>query len=193
MIGRVPPALGLDNVRANSAGGVRLALEHLAALGRRRVAFVNGPVDTVPGGGRAHAFERVSRRLHLDPDPALRVSAADFTFAAGAEAAPAVIDATAPDAVLAGNDLIAVAVLHALHERGLRVPDDVAVVGMDDTDLTSLTHPALTSVSLGSAQRGRLAAQLLLARLREPGRPAQRVTVQPTLHVRGSSRPVVAP
>ena len=72
VIGTVPTDLRVDNVRANSSGGVRLALEHLHAGGRRRIAFVNGPVDTVPGSARRRAFERTARALDLPDDPPLR-------------------------------------------------------------------------------------------------------------------------
>lgn len=190
VIGTVPSELGIDNVRANSAGGVRLALEHLHEQGRTRVGFVNGPSDTVPGAARSKAFERTAKALGLDPDPNLRVEATDFTLAAGREAAHALLGSSAPDAVLGGNDLLAVASMQVLSERGLRVPDDVSVVGMDDTELAEVTTPALSSVGLGAHERGRTAAQLLLERLDDPGRPAQRVTVQPHLTVRRSSSPI---
>lgn len=190
VIGTIPSDVGVDNVRANSAGGVRLALEHLHEQGRRRIAFVNGPADTVPGSARQRAFERTARTLGLDDDPALRVEAGDFTLIEGRKAARTLLDSLdgAPDAVLGGNDLLAVAAMQVLTDRGLDVPDDVAVVGMDDTELAEVTTPALTSVGLGAAQRGRAAAQLLLDRLDDPGREAQRVTVQPQLTVRRSTQ-----
>ncbi len=187
VIGTVPKDVGVDNVRANSAGGVRLALEHLHEQGHRRIAFVNGPADTVPGSARLRAFERTARVLGLDPDEALRVKAGDFTLAEGRKAAESLLDRTTPDAVLGGSDLLAIATMQVLAERDLRIPDDVAVVGVDDTELAGVTTPALTSVSLGAFQRGRIAAQLLLNRLDDSGRPAQRVVVQPHLTVRGSS------
>jgi LacI family transcriptional regulator len=189
VIGTVPTDLRVDNVRANSSGGVRLALEHLYAGGRRRIAFVNGPVDTVPGSARQRAFERTARALDLTADPALRLVADDFTLAAGRAAAETLLDGVVPDAVLGGNDLIAIAVMQVLAERGLRVPDDVAVVGIDDTELAGVTSPGLTSVDLGSRERGRLAARLLLERLADPAREVQRVTVQPRLEIRRSSGP----
>lgn len=187
VIGTVPGGLRVDNVRANSSGGVRLALEHLHDSGRRRIAFVNGPVDTVPGSARSRAFERTARTLGLPADAGLRQVAADFTLAAGRVAAERLLDAEVPDAVLGGNDLIAIAVMQVLAERGLRVPGDVAVVGIDDTELAEVTTPSLTSVDLGSRDRGRLAAQLLLGRLEDPTREVRRVTVQPRLQVRRSS------
>lgn len=187
VIGTVPKEVGVDNVRANSAGGVRLALEHVHEQGHRRIGFVNGPGDTVPGSARRKAFERTAKALGLDPDPGLRVEADDFTLAAGRTAALELLAGTAPDAVLGGNDLLAIATMQVLTEHGLRIPRDVAVVGMDDTELAGVTTPPLTSVGLGALERGRTAARLLLDRLDDPGRPAQRVTVQPHLTVRGSS------
>jgi len=120
--------------------------------------------------------------------------AADFTFAAGLDAARELLDrpgAGGPplDAVVAANDLIAAGVYHAAAERGLRIGADLAVVGMDDSALAAQLLPTLTSVDLGAADRGRHAAELLLARLREPGRPAQAVVVEPTLVVRSSTAP----
>ncbi|SFC58115.1 transcriptional regulator, LacI family [Nocardioides terrae] len=187
VVGSVPDDLDVDNVRTNSAAGVRLALEHLAGQGCRRVGFVNGPRDTVPGATRAEAFEELAGSLGLDLDPDLRVEAEDFTLAQGRKAASTLLDRTVPDAVLGANDLLAIATMHLLTERGLRVPQDVAVVGMDDTELADVTSPSLTSVDLAAHDRGGAAARLLLDRLEGPERPAQRVTIQPRLSVRGSS------
>ena len=88
---------------------------------------------------------------------------------------------------MCANDLLAVGLMHVLHERGRSVPDDVAVVGMDDSELAELAFPALTSVNLGSAERGRRAAELLLARIEDPDRSPRRIVVQPSLSVRRST------
>lgn len=187
VVGSLPAGLPLDNVRADSPRGVRLALEHLHAGGRRRIALVNGPSDTVPGVARSRGFARAARRLGLDPNPALRIEAEDFTFSAGRDAAAELLDRVRPDAVFGANDLLAIGVLHELAARGVQVPGDVAVVGMDDSELAPLASPPLTSVGLGSAQRGRLAAGLLLDRIADPSRPAQLVRVGPKLVARASS------
>jgi LacI family transcriptional regulator, galactose operon repressor len=189
VIGSLPPTVDVDNVRANSAAGVGLALEHLVAAGRRRVAFVNGPVDTVPGTARLTGYLEHSAELGLTTSAELQIEATDFTYDAGVPAIEQLLAQSTPDAVVCANDLLAVAALNVLRRRGIDVPDEVAVVGMDDTDIAELVSPTLTSVDLGSARRAAAAARLLLDRLRDPALPARRVTEEPSLTIRESSAP----
>jgi LacI family transcriptional regulator len=186
VVGTLPAGVKVDNVRANSPRGIGLAVDHLVATGRRRIAFLNGPLDTVPGARRARGFARACRAAGL-PDTQPRVVAEDFTHDAGQRAAEDLLEGPLPDALLCANDLLAVGAMRTLLRRGVRVPEDIAVVGMDDTDLARQCTPSLTSVSLGSAERGRLAATLLLERLADPDKPPRRVTVQPRLSIRESS------
>lgn len=191
VIGNLPAAVALDNVRANSAAGMALAVEHLVRTGRRRIGFVNGPVDTTPGQVRGAAFLAAGRDLGLNTPGNHQVVADDFTFAAGAAAGRELLQRVGPelDAVVAANDLIAAGIYHAAFDLGLQVPDDLAVVGMDDSALAAQVHPTLTSVNLGSAARGRFAAELLLGRLRDPERTTRRIVVEPELVVRRSTTP----
>jgi LacI family transcriptional regulator len=115
------------------------------------------------------------------------IEAADFTFAAGREAGKKLFKTNRPTAVICANDLLAVGVMHELAAYGLAVPDDVAVIGMDDSELAEQSFPPLTSVNLGSAERGRRAAELLLARIEDSTRTPRRIVVQPTLSVRRST------
>jgi LacI family transcriptional regulator len=191
--GNVPSSAGVDTVRANSPKGMLLAVEHLLAKGRRRIAFVNGPVDTVPGTARAKGFADAMKANGLRP--VAEVEAVDFTFAAGREAGAELLAAVGGgkaatrqlDAVIAANDLLAVGIMHELAARDLVVPADVAVIGMDDSELAEQCFPPLTSVNLGSAERGRRAAELLLARIDDDTRTPRRIVVQPTLSVRRST------
>jgi LacI family transcriptional regulator len=183
--GNVPASAGVDTVRANSPKGMALAVEHLLAAGRDRIAFVNGPVDTVPGTARAKGFAEAVKRYKLKA--AGGTQAADFTFAAGRAAGKELFKKSRPNAVICANDLIAVGVMHELVAYGLKVPDDVAVVGMDDSELAEQSFPPLTSVNLGSAERGRRAAELLLARIEDDSHAPRRIVVQPTLSVRRST------
>ncbi|WP_327636029.1 LacI family transcriptional regulator [Kribbella sp. NBC_00482] len=184
--GNVPAKAGVDTVRANSPKGMLLAVDHLVAKGRRRIAFLNGPADTVPGAARSKGFTEALKAHELQP--AAVAEASDFTFAAGRAAAP---DLLAPgaafDAVICANDLLAVGLMHELAAVGLEVPADVAVVGMDDSELAEQSFPPLTSVNLGSAERGRRAAELLLARIEDNERTPRRIVVQPSLSIRRST------
>ncbi|GAA3126806.1 LacI family transcriptional regulator [Kribbella aluminosa] len=183
--GSVPSKAGVDTVRANSPKGMLLAVDHLVSRGRQRIAFINGPADTVPGTARAKGFAEALRSHNLDP---IAVGeATDFTFAAGRAAAPALLSTGGFDAVICANDLLAVGLMHELAAAGLEVPADVAVVGMDDSELAEQSFPPLTSVNLGSAERGRRAAELLLARIDDNDRTPRRIIVQPSLSVRRST------
>ncbi|TDW21320.1 LacI family DNA-binding transcriptional regulator [Kribbella kalugense] len=187
--GNVPAKAGVDTVRANSPKGMLLAVNHLVAKGRRRIAFLNGPADTVPGTARAKGFADALKAHKLQPIAV--AEATDFTFTAGRAAAPALlgvkVSAGLPDAVICANDLLAVGLMHELAAAGLEVPADVAVVGMDDSELAEQCFPTLTSVNLGSAERGRRAAELLLARIEDNDRTPRRIVVQPSLSIRRST------
>ncbi|MFI7439676.1 LacI family DNA-binding transcriptional regulator [Nonomuraea indica] len=193
VIGSVPEGTPVDNVRADSRTGVRLALDHLHALGRRRVGLVNGPPDTVPGAARGAGYVEALAALGLPYDKEL-VEIGDFYRADGRRAVAALLDRRPDiDALMCANDLIALGALDVLRAAGRRVPQDVAVVGMDDTDLAAASWPSLTSVSLGSAERGRAAAELLLDRLEDGDVAPRLVTVPPRLEVRASTAGEQAP
>ena len=186
VIGTLPEGTEVDNVRTDSRTGAELAIRHLAGLGRTRIALVNGPIDTVPGQARGQGYQDGLAAAGLEFDPEL-VETADFQLESG-QAATARLLATADfDAVLGANDLIALGAMNALRAAGRAVPEDVAVVGIDNTDLTSLVWPPLTSVCLGAAERGRLAAELLVERLANRHGPPRWHTVAPRLVERASS------
>ena len=187
VIGSLPPDVELDNVRADSAHGIGLAVEHLVAQGRRRIALVNGPVDTVPGSARLAGYLAAVERFDLARNPELQVTATGFTYRAGRKAVAALLAQSSPDAIVCANDLLAVAALKELAAAGARVPADVAVVGMDDTDAAELATPSLTSVDLGSAKRAAAAARLLIRRIADPGAAVRSLVIPPSLSVREST------
>jgi LacI family transcriptional regulator len=199
VIGQLPGDAPVDNVRTDSRTGVALAVDHLVAAGRRRIGFLNGPLDTVPGAARDAGFRVALARHGIALDERL-IEVGDFQYAAGRAAAERLLDRVGreggrgsntgrPDALLCANDLIALGALHTLLVAGIGVPRDVALVGMDDTELAQMAFPQISSVSLGSATRGRRAAELLLERIDQPDLPPRRVEVPPSLAVRASSAP----
>ncbi|GAA3339262.1 LacI family DNA-binding transcriptional regulator [Curtobacterium pusillum] len=176
---------GLATVRGDDEVGMRLVVDHLTALGHRRIGHVGGEGGPV-AAGRASAFAGAMREHGLD---AGAIAPSDFTERAGHRAASALLDsADPPTAIAAVNDLAAIGVLAAVAERGLS--GTVAVTGYDNTYLAALGPIDLTSVDPHNDVIGRRAAELLLA----PGHvPASDdgVLVAPSLAVRGSSTTVV--
>lgn len=187
VIGSLPDGVQVDSVRADSAAGMGLAIKHLAKQGRQRIAFINGPVDTVPGAARLSGYTIAMSKRGVAMHGDLQVNADDFTFKAGLVATETLLDQATPDAIVCANDLLAVAALKVLTRRGFSVPNDVALVGMDDTDIAELTTPSITSVNLGSVKRARTAAKLLIRRLNEPDAPIKKVVIEPKLTIRESS------
>ncbi len=187
VIGRPTKGAAVDTVRANSRRGAADAVRHLHERGRRRIALLNGPEATAPGSARRRGYLDGLRACGLPRDEALIEVADDFTIEPGRAAAERLLGRARPDAIFCANDLLALGTLASLRSSGLDVPGDVALVGMDDTPLASLCWPPLTSVDLGSAERARIAADLLLKRIERPGRRPTSVGVEPRLVVRASS------
>ena len=188
VIGQLPGTSAVDNVQVDSERGAVLATQHLFSGGRRRVAFINGTANTVPALARARGYA-LALRVQGAPFDASLVVHADFSMAGGRAAVDTLLARRVDfDALFCANDVIAIGALRRLRERGLSVPQGVAVVGMDDIEECLICTPTLTSVSLLAAERGRLATEFLLGRLaaRTP-LPARRVVVTPQLIVRESS------
>jgi LacI family transcriptional regulator len=186
VIGNPIDGAKVDTVRAYSRQGAAEAVRHLHANGRRRIAFVNGPEHTAPGTARKLGYFEALRVCGLQRDESLIEVASDFMIEPGREAVERLLARSKPDAILCANDLLAIGALTALRAAGLDVPRDVALVGMDNTNLSAVTSPPLTTVDLGSSERARIAVELLLARIAQPGRRARNVGVEPRLVIRES-------
>ncbi|GAB3858363.1 LacI family DNA-binding transcriptional regulator [Dactylosporangium cerinum] len=161
--------------------GGRLAGEHLVEQGHERITFVGGPATITQVRDRhAGIVEAVQGRAELSV-----VSTANLTVAAGRAAAAEIDDATA---VFCANDLVALGVLQGLTHRGIRVPQDVAIVGYDDIEFAAAAAVPLSSVRQPREQLGRTATALLLEEIEDDGRHEHRhVVFQPELIVRESS------
>ncbi len=159
--GREAQCLQVSNV-----DGARAATRHLLALGHTRIAHVSGAASHGHSAERLRGYEQALAEAGLRPAPALIV-AGDFAEASGYEAIQTLFRRRARfSAVFAGNDQMAYGVLLALYRRGLRVPQDVSVVGFDDQWGASFTTPPLTTVRQPAAHMGRAAAEGILRVLR---------------------------
>lgn len=163
-----------DHVTMHNVSSAQAAVEHLLALGRRRIAVVGASLDEPDATGSA-ALRLVGYRRALSAagvalDPALVRPAALWTLEQGAAATRLMLaQAIDADAVFALNDSLGLGVLRALAEAGIRVPDTVSVLGFDDIDAGRYSFPSLSSVDPGRQQIAELAVDLLVDRIREKG------------------------
>ncbi|MEV0011758.1 LacI family DNA-binding transcriptional regulator [Streptomyces sp. NPDC047973] len=165
--------------------GARLAAEHLLGRGCRRIVTISGPLGIPAGQDRLEGFtSTLARHGHHD----VPVAEGQFTQESG-EAAMTRLLAEHPDldGVFASNDLMATGACHVLREHGRRVPDDVAVVGFDDSSAASTCRPPLTTVRQPVEQMAAEMTGLLLDRLSAPDRPVTSVVFEPVLVVRDSA------
>jgi LacI family transcriptional regulator len=181
------------SVAVDDVLGGRLAGDHLAEQGHLRIAFVGGPFSIQQVADRHQGFA-AALRASADGDggPELTVvRTPNLTVASGRVAAGEIADlpkAARPTAVFCANDLLALGVLQEMTLRGLRVPQDVAIVGYDDIGFAAAAAVPLSSVRQPREQLGRTAAQLLLEEIEQDGRHEHRhVVFQPELVVRQSS------
>jgi LacI family transcriptional regulator, galactose operon repressor len=152
---------GYAGITVDNADGMRQAVEHLAALGHRRVAYVGGPRSSWSNGQRERGLRSTAEATgvelahlgHFPPTFDGGVAAADLALASGATA------------VIAYNDIVALGLMSRLAARGVGVPSRISVLGCDDIPMSAMTHPALTTVSVPQHEAGRAAVALLLALL----------------------------
>ncbi|MDF1604878.1 LacI family DNA-binding transcriptional regulator [Nocardioides sp. YIM 152315] len=184
--GRAGAEVDHDFVDVDNVQGARLAVEHLLGLGRRHVATIAGPSDMVAGHSRYEGYADAIAAAGVPVEERL-VARGDFGQASGEEAMRALLAGGAVDAVFCANDLMAAGALRALGEAGLKVPEDVAVVGFEDAPIAQSTTPPLTTVHQSPEQMGREMVAVVLAATREPGTPQPGRMLPTHLVVRGSA------
>ena len=174
-----------DSVVADDVAGARLAVEHLISLGHRRISHLTGGEGAGAANRRA-GYETVMRENGFRPV----VVEGDYTEQTALDVAGHIFDrAEMPTAVFAPNDFAAIGLLQALDDRALRVPEDVSVVGYDDTWLAGLARIGLTTVHQDPRGIGATAVTLLLERLDGDRTAARHVVLQPELTIRATTGP----
>jgi DNA-binding LacI/PurR family transcriptional regulator len=185
--GRPGPNSPVAYVDVDNVGGARAAVEHLVATGRRRIATITGPLDMAAGVDRLQGYNDALRRAGLKTDESFQL-AGDFSQVSGAAAMQALLDRRPDlDAVFCASDVMAAGALETLRRQRRRVPQDVAVVGFDDSTIATSTAPALTSVRQPIEEMGREMARLLIASLDSGTAGGKRVILATELVVRASS------
>jgi Periplasmic binding protein-like domain len=163
-----------------------LAVRHLHELGHRRIGHVGGPQDTSTGSRRAKGFAAVMHELGLPAGCMVRAKL--FNEEEGCLAAAVLLEREPTlTAIVAANDLLALGTLDAAAEAGLRCPDDLSIMGMNDMPLSDRIQPPLSTVRVGEYELGRQAARVLLSHIESPGRRPETILIAPELIVREST------
>ncbi|GAB4085229.1 LacI family DNA-binding transcriptional regulator [Myceligenerans cantabricum] len=179
-----------DHVAIDNVQAAYDAVEHLVACGRTRIAAIGAQPEEgyATPEHRTAGYERALRDAGLEPAGELLRPAPHYRRADGYEAATALLTLdTPPDAIFCYSDLLAMGAMRAVFDAGLRVPDDVAVVGIDDIGEGRYSRPSLTTVSLDTPFIAEQAVARIVARLGDPGSPAVEVTAPHVLRVREST------
>jgi LacI family transcriptional regulator len=183
-LGKVSHAV--SNIVLDYEGGIEQALLYLANLGHSRVGYIGGPSRLLSIQRRKQAFITTTTRLGLDPSI---VSESDFSVKSGYVACSKLLAVNPPTAIVSGNDLTAIGVLHCAYDLGLRVPQDLSVVGFDDILFAEYTQPALTTVAVPRAEIGRTAFEALWTMLSDPELKGREYRVGTNLVTRQSTAP----
>jgi DNA-binding LacI/PurR family transcriptional regulator len=186
------PIAGLPDVHTvvmdDYAGGYQ-AGSYLAALGHRRIAFISGPAELASVQERRRGYEDALRKGGIDPDQQLSL-AGQFTEQFGMSALPRLLAAAQPPtAAFVASDYIALGLLSAAETHGVRVPEDLAVVGFDDTRFSQYVRPRLTTIRSPLERLAQVGVELLFERLTGTDAPARTEVLPVELIVRESAGP----
>ena len=193
-IGSLQSIKGLPLIRTDNAQGVHLALEHLVTLGHRRIAFFKGHKGSADTEERWKGVQRVAAELgvKIDPKLAIQLKRADTSSSLGIQegyiAAQALLSTQLEfTALFAFNDMSAIGASNAFRDAGLRLPEDVSVVGFDDIQVASVVYPPLTTVRQPLREMGELAARNIVDQIEGKRRLKMKTTLSLELVVRKST------
>lgn len=186
MVNGAAPDVDAPFISSDDAVAAELAVAHLASLGHRRIGLAVGPDRFVPARRKALGFTRAMAQLG-EAEP--RVVHSLYSVEGGHAAAGQLLDAGITG-IVCGSDLMALGTVRAVRQRGLRVPDQVSVVGYDDSPLIAFTDPPLTTVRQPVAAMGRAAVTALLDEIGGVPVPRTEFLFRPELVVRSSTGPV---
>jgi LacI family transcriptional regulator len=189
-VDRLPPSWKGDSVTVAQQEGGRRATEYLIRLGHQQIATITGPLHLTNAEQRLAGYKLALEQAGLSFSPEY-VQESTFDRQGGYSKTQILLRLVPrPTAIFAGNDMIALGVLQAIREFGLRCPDDISIIGFDNLEFCELTDPPLSSVHQSGYQLGSRAVELLLQRVAQKDVPEQHVILETELRVRQSVAPL---
>jgi LacI family transcriptional regulator len=181
----------MSNVILDYAAGIDEAVEHLVSLGHKNIAHISGSHEIHSGRVRERAFTD-SIKKHLSKSPAPKIYEGNFRFEGGRFAARQILaEKNRPTAVVVANDLMALGAMQEFKAAGLKIPEDISIVGFDDIAFASLADPPLTTVCSPRVEIGRRAVEALMTTIEKPHQPGVEVKIPTYLIKRDSTAPPV--
>jgi len=188
LVAREMSVLSTSTVLVDDFAGGYNATRHLIELGHRRIAVIAESMSVSSSKERVRGYRHALEEAELRYDEEL-VLTSDFSIESGRVTALAILQRPSrPTAIFACNDLLAIGALQAAKELGIRVPDDLSVVGFDNTILASITDPPMTTVAQPIRAMGHQVVDLIVAEINEESTVKQRVVLLPELIIRQSTR-----
>jgi LacI family transcriptional regulator len=182
-----PDRPGVSLLKVDYGHGIRQGVQHLAALGHRKIGFISGPMTLHSARSRSEAFLHALEECGIAARPEWHVEG-DHTLEGGIAAMEKILEcASRPSAVMCSNDMTAIGVLHKAFRVGLRVPADLSVIGYDDIHMAKVTIPPLTSIQMSRIDLARAAVKALKAHIIDGGNPQREYGIDTHLVVREST------
>jgi LacI family transcriptional regulator len=190
LVNRTIDGDGISYVISDDTLGMKLAVDHMVALGHTKIAYVGGPNHVSTGHTRNKGFRTAMRQAGMVRDPGLITLAETFLEEPGRIACSTLLSHGKEfTALIAANDLLALGCLDALTEAGMRCPEDVSVTGYNDISFMDRLNPPLTTVRISHYHMGTKAADSILDLTKKPRIPVQRLLLEPQLVIRKSTAP----
>jgi LacI family transcriptional regulator len=186
----------VTNIVLDHRRAAELSLRHLKELGHKRIAFLRGQPKSSDSASRWEALQQVAREydIAIHPELVLQIEGMESTPELGYPYGKVLIARNIPfTALVAYNDISAIGAMRAFQEAGLRVPEDISMIGFDDISIASFSIPPLTTVRQPLEEMGRIAAQTLLDRIEDRGPQIEEIAVKPKWIVRRSTGPPRSP
>ncbi|PYY10712.1 MAG: LacI family transcriptional regulator [Acidobacteria bacterium] len=156
-----PDFPGVSNIRINYQSGIRQGVQHLAALGHRQIAFITGPLHLKSAQARRTAFEKSMEEIGLAPE---LIVEGDHTMEGGMRLLTQLVRSeTRPTAVMCSNDMTAIGVMREAYDQGIKVPQDLSLIGFDDIRLAQFIIPPLSTIRMSQTELARIAFESLIS------------------------------
>ena len=178
------PDLEIDCVSVDNEKGAYMATEHLLKLGYQKIAVVLGPGENISSRERFLGYKKAMEDYCVKLSEEF-VYEGNFKMGSGYKAAKEMLNKSQrPEAIFCVNDVMALGAMTALQEEGVRIPEDIALIGFDDIELAGLARPSLTTVAQPKYETGKIAAELLFEQIKGSLSPGKYYTIEPKLVIR---------